>query len=351
MTTLSASALRDELVNFAAATIESNVLQSFQYEGFSATYIYGLLRSKETDFATFNREMSLLCLVGMMRGTRIDKITNSMSPAGATLLTQLVNKYAIINTVSASARKSSITIGRIMSVFPHVCLSFSAAGHVRDFGLRASYTLPAACRFPQFAALIPNTTVYTWLWEAFLEWAYDMDEVINGDRSDPRNVERFANITNMNSLFDDGQRMTILATHGLSFDLEDEVVDTDAAQMHARDIAAQQQARQQQQQGAQQQQQAGSQGSNQPLVSPQGVYQPLVGTRIPGPTSTSLPPPLSEGMPLTPRAGVQTHAAPAFPPASHSRQQAQGGGQGQRNSQQGSGSGRQQQQQGGRRQR
>jgi len=344
MSNLSAAALKDELINFSAATIESNVLQSFQYEGFSATYIYGLLRTRENDFATFNREMSLLCLVGMMRGTRLDKITASMSAAGAALLTQLINKYTIINTVSAAARKSSVTIGRIMSVFPHVCLSFSAAGHVRDFGLRAEYTLPSACRFPQFAALIPSTQEYGWLWDSFVEWAIDMDDVINGDRANPKNVERFATITNMNSLFNDTQRMTILATHGLSFDLEDEVLDTTAAQAHAHDLAVlqqglahhqqQQQSQQQQQQQPQQQQQNTNQGNH-------GAQQsaPAVGQGF-----TLMPPPLAEGRPLPARTGGQTHANTTFPPASHSRQQSASAGQSQGRSHQGQGQGQGQQQ-------
>jgi hypothetical protein len=210
--------LRQEILNFQFVDLGDAVAESFKYEGFDAVHIYQLLKSRQQDNIAFQREMNTLTLIGMMRGTRTDKILTSMSQAGQLALNALINRYRLVPTVPRNNRKDAITIGRIMSVFPHICLSHAINGRIRDFGViegEAGTMLPVSCRFPQFAALIPSNA--EGLWQSYLNWANAMDVVINGDRHSEDSVERFASIANRNTLFTDAARAAILARHGINY--------------------------------------------------------------------------------------------------------------------------------------
>jgi len=208
------AALREEILAFQYQALSGNVVESFKFEGFDATHIFALLKAKNTNAASFTLDMNTLCLVGMMRGTRCDKIVTSMSTAGRNSLTGLINKYTIVPKVIATNKKNSITIGRIMSVFPQICLQHAVAGHIRDFGLAGEFALPVQCRFPQFAALIP--TGWENMWEAYLLWANAMDVVIKGNDANEDLVEKYATTTNNNNMFTNDMRIAILTQCGIT---------------------------------------------------------------------------------------------------------------------------------------
>jgi hypothetical protein len=210
---MATQALRDEIINFQFEDLAANVVDSFKFEGFDATHIFQTLKQRNNVAASFRTDMNTICLIGMIRGTRSDKIGESMSQAGRTAFNVLVNKYQIVPTVPRLNKKNAITIGRIMSVFPHICLQHALNDHIRDFGISSEIALPRACRFPQFAALIPSSNEV--LWNQYLVWAKAMDRVIKGDDHDEALVEKFANTTNNNNLFSDAARTTILTTAGL----------------------------------------------------------------------------------------------------------------------------------------
>jgi len=212
---MTTQALRDEILAFQYQAIADNIVESFKFEGFDAAHIFGLLKAKNTVAASFNMDMNLLCLIGMIRGTRSDKIAESMSAAGRNSFNGLINRYAVIATVPRNNRKNAITIGRIMSVFPHICLQHAAAGHIRDFGLTGTFALPVFARFPQFAALVPHNDEI--LWSNYVTWANAMNIVIKGiDNHNPDDVERFANTTNNNTMFSEEARVLTLAASGIN---------------------------------------------------------------------------------------------------------------------------------------
>jgi len=205
--------LREEILNFQYTPIAENTVDSFKFEGFDAVHIYSLLRARQATFATFVNEMNVLCLIGMMRGTRCDKVLTSISTTGRNALNALITRYGLVPQVPQNNRKNALTIGRVMSVFPQVCLQHAIAGHIRDFGLGDVFDLPVQCRFPQFAALIPSENEQ--LWEQYLAWANAMDRVIKGNDTDPDLVERFAVTTNRNVLFTQEGRVAILTAAGV----------------------------------------------------------------------------------------------------------------------------------------
>lgn len=204
-------AIRQEIINFAPQDISQALIDSFKYEGFDTVYLFGRLKAKEPSVTVFTKDMNVLCLVGMMRGTLITKIMDSMSAAGKTELGRLKNKYVIKDKVGAASKKETITIGRIMSIFPQICLHHCAQGNVRNFGVSGSFSLPEHFRFPQFASLIPSTNAD--LMEQFVIWSVAVDGVISGEAGNREKVSRFAQIQQSNSIFPDEQREILITPH------------------------------------------------------------------------------------------------------------------------------------------
>lgn len=201
--------LRSEILEFQYTPISETSASIFQYEGFDATRIYQLLKEKERNQTLLTNDVNLLCLIGMIRGTVIDRIKSTMSAAGGLELSRLVSKYNIKSRVAGNNKRDVITIGRIMSVFPHICLNHSTSNYRRDFGVVGNFELPEIARFPQFAALIPKDD--TILFEQFVKWSIEMDNVINRGAGDPVRVRNFADITRRSCFFTKEQRFAIIA--------------------------------------------------------------------------------------------------------------------------------------------
>jgi hypothetical protein len=203
--------LKREITSFQAIDIEADTVDTFNFEGFDATHILELLKRKEQNGQTFIREMNILCVVGLKRGTRIDKIADTMSTRGKTELIRLKNKYGIREKVMGASKRDVITLGRIMATFPNVCLHHVSAGHVRDYGVRGEFALAAPFRFTQFAALIPTDNEA--LFNDYLVWATAVDNVINVGKGDATKVRNYATIQRNNSIFSNDQRNALLAQH------------------------------------------------------------------------------------------------------------------------------------------
>jgi len=199
-----------------------NGSKEFKYQGLDVQELNKLMlaRGKKSGRkpADVMADVRTLCMWIIMRGTNIEpkgKAINSTSANGKRTIETLIGIYDITRSGKPKGPEI-ITMGRLASTYPHIILgirvsllaSDQSANLVRMIG---GGEIPRSARFPTFAALIPlNGDGFDTIYSDWLEWADSFDAVINGDKKNPANVRKYADIMRNNSPLDDKQRENML---------------------------------------------------------------------------------------------------------------------------------------------
>lgn len=183
--------------------------EEWQFSGFDPAYTLNLLKQRFAKAALnnpewakepqmrFKRHMINLCLLYVVRGTKIESIKKRTNTDALASLTTLLSTYVIVETKkSGSLGKDDVTLSRVAALFPVICVRInSLPGITRYVGKTSPKDLkiPVAYCLTVGAAVIPGEKFSDWL-----AWAYEYDEVVN-EKGDKDKVKRFSEIAVKNS--------------------------------------------------------------------------------------------------------------------------------------------------------
>lgn len=210
---------------------EENLITEFAYQGFDVLKIRALMLDKEPDNVVFNKELSLLLHIYILRGTNLTKIANRSSETAKERLIALREKYNIWNrnTSTDCMNNDTVTMSRIAASFaPVLARIMNEMGNKAhryldsDTRQKCFLTLPSFMESPTAACLIPRKGLAPGevdkMLQRHLQWSMAFDEVINsgpGRTSTSRDlIEKYQAATHGSPLLSDSQRIALLLELG-----------------------------------------------------------------------------------------------------------------------------------------
>jgi len=181
------------LANYLTTGIDDlggvNAVEEFEYQGFDPIHLAKNLLKIAGDQGALLGDMSLLCLISIMRGTNVENIKKRMPENGVKRLTGVVSKYQVKSTNKPG--KDDVIMSRIPACFPMVAASVLAKNPsvVRN----RKEGLPDFLHFTQAPSLIPRESKD--LYSKWEEWAIEFDAVINPGKEKPDKVKQFGGIS------------------------------------------------------------------------------------------------------------------------------------------------------------
>jgi hypothetical protein len=191
----------DEIIEaIKGIKVDSSVLElkkTFAYNGFNPVTIYKEMIVNAENEEVFRKDLNILLVVAMTRGTNITSILNKSSAAAKEILVPIFKRYNIKKGMNKlqDDNNTTITLNRLMSSFPNVCYQLARLNVIRD-PVGENSTLPVPLRFTSAPSIITREEVF----EEWKDWAKKFDAIINPS-PDPAKVESYGLIAYRNQSF------------------------------------------------------------------------------------------------------------------------------------------------------
>ncbi|ANC97696.1 N [blacklegged tick virus 3] len=211
------------------------LVQLFQFRGFNAGKLAKHIMGKEPcgyfkkvvgGVATPDKTMDILAMViiGMSRGSKIEKIRKGLSEDGLTAVNSLITAYGVVSTTRESL---GVTFPRVVAVFPSVAMDIAAQLTMGPVALMTmnsrSPGYPRCLMCSGLPSLIPTTTAEyaEVVLNAYLLYQLEVSLILNPDfkkqsrEEQKRTVEGFARAAMQSSYCSEEQRIRQMLKHEL----------------------------------------------------------------------------------------------------------------------------------------
>nr|DAZ87993.1 TPA_asm: hypothetical protein [Trichobi phenuili virus] len=148
-----------EAINEYFLTVQVNpaIMEPYVYEGFDPNIVMRILLSKAKHENILKRDIEHMVAIFLLRGNNINKMRESMSPMGRSLLETLVARYNIKPGVKGQNKRTTITLSRVALCAPVSAISIMTACHATSLAPSHTCLSHIHCMF-RCPALTPYLT-------------------------------------------------------------------------------------------------------------------------------------------------------------------------------------------------